>query len=65
MAPSPAPQLIENTCLVIQPCRLPAVNARSNGDLHLALERAEAAWGECAAVVDTIIRCQAEVGSDE
>jgi len=41
------------------------VKARNNGDLDAALGRAEAAWGECAAVVDVIVECQArESGHD-
>jgi hypothetical protein len=40
------------------------VNARTNGELHLALERAEVAWAMCAAVVDQIVQCQAEGGHD-
>jgi hypothetical protein len=42
----------------VQACRLPAVTVNLNGDLNLALERAEAAWAECAAVVDMIAECQ-------
>jgi hypothetical protein len=34
------------------------VTVENNGDLNLALERAEAAWAECAAVVDMIAECQ-------
>lgn len=45
-------------CAPVSPCTLPAVSARTNGDLNIALERVEAAWGECAAVVDMIVECQ-------
>lgn len=47
-------------CAAVSPCRLPAVTARTNGDLNITLERTEAAWAECAAVVDMIVTCQAE-----
>lgn len=47
-------------CAAVSPCTLPAAAARTNGDLNIALERAEAAWGECAAVVDLIVECQAK-----
>jgi hypothetical protein len=59
-APSPAPRLIEQACPIVSPCTLPAVMVRANGDLNLALERAEAAWAECAAVVDMVAACQAK-----
>jgi len=35
------------------------VSASSNGDLLGAVDRAEAAWAACAAVVDVIVDCQA------
>jgi hypothetical protein len=41
------------------------VDALTNGDLQLALERAESAWAECAAVVDQVVQCQAEATRDE
>ena len=59
-APSSAPRLIVNTCQKVQPCRLPAVRTTTNGELSAALDRAEAAWAECAAVVDGIVECQAQ-----
>lgn len=63
--PSPAPRLTVLACPAVTRCTLPAVSARSNGDLNLALERAEAAWAECAAQVDTIAECQEKAGADE
>jgi len=35
-----------------------ATAPRTNGALLLALERAEAAWGICAAMVDAVVDCQ-------
>jgi hypothetical protein len=35
------------------------VSAADNGDLLGAVDRAEAAWAQCAAVVDVIVDCQA------
>ncbi len=64
-APSSAPRLIVNTCQKVQPCRLPAVRATTNGELSAALDRAEAAWAECAAVVDGIVECQARDGGHD
>lgn len=58
-APCPAPQLTASSCPVVQPCQLPAVRVRNNGDMNTALDQAEAAWAVCAAVVDTIVDCQA------
>lgn len=49
-----------NACAKVSPCSLPAVALRSNGDLRQALDRAEAAWAECAAQVDMIADCQAK-----
>lgn len=59
-APSPAPRLIVNSCPKVQRCSLPAVQVRNNGDMNTAIEQAEAAWAECAAVVDMIVDCQAQ-----
>ncbi len=56
--PSPAPQLIEKRAPAVTRCTLPAVTIRNNGDLQAALDRAEAAWAECAAEVDMIIEHQ-------
>jgi hypothetical protein len=44
----------------VQPCSLPAVRVRNNGDMNAALDQAEGAWALCAAVVDTIVECQAK-----
>ncbi|MGO2147493.1 Rz1-like lysis system protein LysC [Halomonas sp.] len=55
--PSPAPLLITNQCATPSPCTLPASNPFTNGELHLQLERTEAAWAQCAAEVDAIIAC--------
>jgi hypothetical protein len=41
------------------------VSTANNGDLNLALERAEAAWAECAAVVDMIYECQGKATSHD
>ncbi|WP_350355177.1 Rz1-like lysis system protein LysC [Larsenimonas rhizosphaerae] len=59
--PSPAPPLIVNQCATPTPCTLPASHPTSNGELHLQLERTEAAWAMCAAEVDAIIACQETV----
>jgi hypothetical protein len=37
----------------------------TNGDLHAALTTAKAAWAECAAKVDMIAFCQAQVRQRE
>ncbi|WP_458692919.1 Rz1-like lysis system protein LysC [Modicisalibacter radicis] len=55
--PSPAPTLIVNHCATPSPCTLPASSPTTNGELHLQLERTEAAWAYCAAEVDAIITC--------
>ncbi|WP_407657374.1 Rz1-like lysis system protein LysC [Kushneria phosphatilytica] len=55
--PSPAPTLIVNRCATPSPCTLPASHPTTNGELHLQLERTEAAWARCAAEVDAIIAC--------
>lgn len=62
---SRAPQIIVNACPVVQRCSLPAVSAATNGELQLALERAESAWASCAAVVDTIVDCQDEAAAHD
>ncbi|WP_229224416.1 Rz1-like lysis system protein LysC [Duganella sp. SG902] len=59
-APLPAPRLIASSCPRVQPCSLPAVRVRNNGDMNAALDQAEGAWALCAAVVDTIVECQAK-----
>ncbi|WP_427184848.1 Rz1-like lysis system protein LysC [Bordetella bronchialis] len=56
--PSPGPTLTLNTCPAVTPCVLPATAPTRNGDLNLALERAESAWAVCAAQVDAIYQCQ-------
>jgi hypothetical protein len=38
---------------------MPASSSRTNGDLATALDRARAAWRDCAARVDLILSCQA------
>ncbi|WDD95936.1 Rz1-like lysis system protein LysC [Burkholderia sp. FERM BP-3421] len=58
--PSPAPAPILNSCAPASRCTLPATSLRDNGDLRAALARAESAWAECAAVVDTIVVCQSD-----
>jgi hypothetical protein len=57
----PAPLPTVNECPRVQRCSLPAVSAASNSDLLGAVDRAEAAWAQCAAVVDVIVDCQAAV----
>ncbi|WP_374694425.1 Rz1-like lysis system protein LysC [Halomonas sp. SpR1] len=58
--PSPVPVITINQCATPSPCSLPASNPHTNGELHLQLERTEAAWAQCAAEVDTIIICHQE-----
>lgn len=41
------------------------MSLKTNGELHLALERAEAAWAECAAVVDQVVQCQDQASADD
>ncbi|MFC7414770.1 Rz1-like lysis system protein LysC [Larsenimonas suaedae] len=55
--PSPVPTLIVNRCATPNPCTLPASHPTTNGELHLQLERTEAAWAQCAAEVDAVIAC--------
>lgn len=40
------------------PCQLPATAPSRNGELLDDADRAEAAWADCAAQVDTIYRYQ-------
>lgn len=54
-----------NECIRVQPCSLPAVDALTNGELRAALDQAESAWAECAAVVDQVVKCQAEAAGHE
>ncbi|WP_207953564.1 Rz1-like lysis system protein LysC [Vreelandella lionensis] len=63
--PSPVPMLTINQCATPSPCSLPASNPHTNGELHLQLERTEAAWAQCAAEVDAIIHCQSEAPHDQ
>ena len=63
--PSPAPRLIEKRAPAVTRCALPAVAVRNNGDLNTALDRAEAAWAECAAQVDMIVDRQQKAARDE
>ncbi|WP_267902466.1 Rz1-like lysis system protein LysC [Kushneria phosphatilytica] len=55
--PSPAPPIIVKRCATPSPCTLPASHPMTNGELHLQLEKTEAAWASCAAEVDAIIAC--------
>jgi hypothetical protein len=41
------------------------VAVKNNGDLNIALERAEAAWAICATEVDMIADCQEKAARDE
>ncbi|WP_231880045.1 Rz1-like lysis system protein LysC [Collimonas pratensis] len=56
--PSPAPAITVNACPAVTRCQLPATAPRTNGAMLHDLERAEAAWGICAAKVDAIVDCQ-------
>ncbi|HWX02505.1 Rz1-like lysis system protein LysC [Collimonas sp.] len=56
--PPQAPTLTVNACPAITRCQLPAAAPRTNGAMNLALERAEAAWGTCAAKVDAVVDYQ-------
>ncbi|WP_107334205.1 MULTISPECIES: Rz1-like lysis system protein LysC [unclassified Halomonas] len=58
--PPPVPVITINQCAAPSPCSLPASNPQTNGELHLQLERTEAAWAQCAAEVDAIILCHNE-----
>ncbi|WP_373295792.1 Rz1-like lysis system protein LysC [Kushneria pakistanensis] len=58
--PSLAPPLIVNQCATPTPCTLPASHPINNGELHLQLEKTEAAWARCAAEVDAVIACHEE-----
>ncbi len=62
--PSPAPRLTVNICATPDPCRLPASNPRTHGDLNLQVEITEGAWAECAAKVDAIIACHRQAYED-
>ncbi|WP_374700465.1 Rz1-like lysis system protein LysC [Iodobacter sp. BJB302] len=61
---SPAVQLIGIGCPSVTACRLPASQARTNGELSLAIDDLEAAWHSCAAQVDMIQSCQAKMKHD-
>ncbi|OZI23026.1 hypothetical protein CAL26_05960 [Bordetella genomosp. 9] len=61
--PSPGPTLMLNSCPAVTPCVLPATAPTSNGDLNLAIERAETAWAVCAAQVDAVYRCQTKANN--
>lgn len=56
--PSPEQTLIATGCPVVVPCQLPATAPSRNGELLDDADRAEAAWADCAAQVDTIYRYQ-------
>ncbi|WP_121170904.1 Rz1-like lysis system protein LysC [Kushneria sinocarnis] len=62
--PSPAPTLTVNRCATPDPCTLPASHPTTNGELHLQLERTEAAWARCAAEVEAIIACHHSAAAD-
>ncbi|MGM3172838.1 Rz1-like lysis system protein LysC [Dickeya lacustris] len=62
--PSPAPTLIVNGCPRITPCRFPASNLQTNGDLGNQLDETEAALAICAEQVDIIIACQRRISTD-
>lgn len=55
---SPAVQLIEIGCPAVIACRLPAIQAQTNGELNQAIDDLEAAWHSCAAQVDMVLKCQ-------
>lgn len=55
---SPAPQLTVTGCPAVVPCQLPATSPRNNGDQLSDLDRAEAAWADCAAQVDMVYKQQ-------
>ncbi|WP_225870007.1 Rz1-like lysis system protein LysC [Glaciimonas sp. PCH181] len=61
--PSPAQTLIVNACPPVTLCILPASAPTTNGALNLALERAEAAWADCAAQIDMTHTCQSEINN--
>ncbi|WP_425348196.1 Rz1-like lysis system protein LysC [Vreelandella olivaria] len=63
--PSPAPLLTINQCATPSPCTLPASQPTTNGEMHLQLERTEAAWAQCAAEVDAVIACHATADEQE
>ncbi|HFT7879987.1 MULTISPECIES: Rz1-like lysis system protein LysC [Enterobacter] len=56
--PLPAAQVITLSCPAVTRCQLPASNPTTNGELLGAKEKAETAWGLCAAKVDVIVDCQ-------
>ncbi|MCD9473060.1 Rz1-like lysis system protein LysC [Photobacterium phosphoreum] len=55
---SPVPQLTVLQCPPVVPCTLTAIAPKTNGDLNLALDQAEADWAMCAAQVDMTYQCQ-------
>ncbi|WP_232046598.1 MULTISPECIES: Rz1-like lysis system protein LysC [Dickeya] len=61
--PSPALALTVNGCPRITPCRFPASNLQTNGDLGNQLDETEAALAICAEQVDIIIACQNRIDS--
>lgn len=52
--PSPVLTLTQPGCPAVVPCRLPASDVHTNGDLLQQLEHTEAAWAACAAQIDMI-----------
>ncbi|MGK4329360.1 Rz1-like lysis system protein LysC [Lonsdalea quercina] len=56
--PSPAVTLTVNGCPRLTPCRFPAANPLTNGDLNNQLDATEAALAMCADQVDMTMACQ-------
>ncbi|OWF78898.1 hypothetical protein B4900_11940 [Yersinia rohdei] len=56
--PSQGPQITVNGCPKVTPCRFPAANPHTNGDLNDDIDQLEAALHACAAQVDTVLTCQ-------
>nr|WP_222425361.1 Rz1-like lysis system protein LysC [Yersinia rohdei] len=56
--PSLGPQITVNGCPKVTPCRFPAANPHTNGDLNDDIDQLEAALHACAAQVDTVLTCQ-------
>lgn len=53
--PSPEPQVTVSGCPVVTRCTLDPAAPSSNGELSDDTDYLMAAWGECAAKVDTIV----------
>ncbi len=54
------PTLTVQQCPKVIRCTLTATSPRTNGELNLALEQAQADWAMCAAQVDMIYNCQSD-----